>query len=176
MNVFFQTGIIHDAMACASYLKFHPTLPKQGAPVLTRNLTHNPTANISQRHSVEVANAGNYCFYYTLFCIEKCIYFFFVFFSGRYLHIQESSLETLTRSALNASANRARSKKNININNTDVTIIREEDNSTSKDSLHRNENDIICVLPSALRALLALWDSMSEVLPHHRAPKKDSEK
>lgn len=57
--IFSQIGIIHDAMACASYLKFHPTLPKQGAPVVTRNQTHNPNTNISQRHSVEVANAGN---------------------------------------------------------------------------------------------------------------------
>lgn len=108
--------------------------------------------------------------------ISKTDFMFTNFFSGRYLHIQDSSLETLTRSALNASANRARSKKNININNTDVTIIKEEDNNASKDSLPRSENDIVCVLPSALRALLALWDSMSEVLPHHRGPKKDNDK
>lgn len=30
-------GIVHDAMACASFLKFHPTLPKQGALVVTRH-------------------------------------------------------------------------------------------------------------------------------------------
>lgn len=24
-------GIVHDAMACSSFLKFHPTLPKNGA-------------------------------------------------------------------------------------------------------------------------------------------------
>lgn len=30
-------GIVHDAMACASFLKFHPTLPKQGAMVVTRH-------------------------------------------------------------------------------------------------------------------------------------------
>lgn len=30
-------GLVHDAMACASFLKFHPTLPKQGALVVTRH-------------------------------------------------------------------------------------------------------------------------------------------
>lgn len=29
-------GIVHDAMACASFLKFHPSLPKEGALVVTR--------------------------------------------------------------------------------------------------------------------------------------------
>ena len=29
-------GVVHDAMACASFLKFHPSLPKQGALVVTR--------------------------------------------------------------------------------------------------------------------------------------------
>lgn len=84
-------GIVHDAMACASFLKFHPTLPKEGALVVTR---HHPVVGndrmnelskeekAKQRHSVEVSNAGNY------------------------LHIQPSTLETLTRSAANANANR----------------------------------------------------------------------
>lgn len=51
-------------MACASFLKFHPTLPKQGAQVVTRHqdvpidkrrreLTKEERAR--QRHSVEVS-------------------------------------------------------------------------------------------------------------------------
>uniref|UniRef100_A0A8D8RF51 RCR-type E3 ubiquitin transferase n=1 Tax=Cacopsylla melanoneura TaxID=428564 RepID=A0A8D8RF51_9HEMI len=44
-------GVVHDAMACASYLKFHPTLPKQGALVVTRHIQR----RASQRHSVEVS-------------------------------------------------------------------------------------------------------------------------
>ncbi|KAI5730737.1 hypothetical protein M8J76_016854 [Diaphorina citri] len=45
-------GIVHDAMACASFLKFHPTLPKQGALVVTRHIQR----RASQRHSVEVSS------------------------------------------------------------------------------------------------------------------------
>lgn len=53
-----SSGIAHDAIACAAFLKFHPLLPKQGAQVITR-----PPQDVStprhQRHSVEVSNAGN---------------------------------------------------------------------------------------------------------------------
>ncbi|XP_077301662.1 E3 ubiquitin-protein ligase MYCBP2-like [Arctopsyche grandis] len=145
-------GIVHDAMACASYLKFHPSLSKQGAPVVTRNIPNNPPPNVSQRHSVEVANAGYY------------------------LHIQESSLESLTRSALNANANRSRSKRNSNLAVSDVTVIKEEENTASKDSLPKSENDVVCVLPAALRSLLALWDSMSEILPQTPSMKRNNDK
>lgn len=96
--------------------------------------------------------------------------------AGYYLHIQESSLESLTRSALNASANRARSKRNSNLAASDVTVIKEEDNNASKDSLPKPENDVVCVLPAALRCLLALWDSMSEILPQTPPMKKNNDK
>lgn len=84
-------------MACASFLKFHPTLPKQGALVITRNLEPpvdkrrqdlTKEERARQRHSVEVTtNAGSY------------------------LHIKPATLESLTRSAANANANRNRSKR-----------------------------------------------------------------
>lgn len=45
-------GLVHDAMACASFLKFHPNLPKQGALVVTR---HN-----SQRYRVGYFFTCNY--------------------------------------------------------------------------------------------------------------------
>lgn len=31
-------GIVHDAMACSSFLKFHPTLPKNGAFIKDPNV------------------------------------------------------------------------------------------------------------------------------------------
>lgn len=110
-------------MACASFLKFHPTLPKQGTTVVTRNsqmtldrrhreLTKEERAR--QRHSVEVTNAGNY------------------------LHIQPSTLESLTRSAANASANRNRRKQSENFG-----------------------YQTISVLPPALKSLVYLWEEVT---------------
>ncbi|XP_064076475.1 E3 ubiquitin-protein ligase MYCBP2 [Vanessa tameamea] len=66
-------GIVHDAIACAAFLKFHPQLPKAGARVVTRP-PHDTPPPRPQRHSVEVSNAG------------------------QYLQINPSPLETLTRS------------------------------------------------------------------------------
>lgn len=125
-------GIVHDAMACASFLKFHPTLPKQGALVVTRQpdvpidkrrqeLSKEEKAR--QRHSVEVSNAGNY------------------------LHIQPSTLETLTKSA--ASANRKRPNK------YPSTIINEE----SGDGNYGYHT--ISVLPPALKSLVFLWEELT---------------
>lgn len=125
-------GIVHDAMACASFLKFHPSLPKQGALVVTRHghpehlvdkrqqeLTREERAR--QRHSVEVSTAGTY------------------------LHIQPSTLETLTRSAANASANRARNRK------PQEGVIKEE----------AEGYQTISVLPPALKSLVYLWEELS---------------
>ncbi|KAL1517027.1 hypothetical protein ABEB36_000847, partial [Hypothenemus hampei] len=128
-------GIVHDAMACASFLKFHPSLPKQGAQVVTRHqdlvvdkraseITKEERAR--QRHSVEITNAGNY------------------------LHIQPATLESLTRSAANASANRNRSRK--------VTdgMIKEE---TGQDQVYTYQT--ISVLPPALKSLVYLWEELT---------------
>ncbi|XP_061382096.1 E3 ubiquitin-protein ligase MYCBP2 isoform X5 [Danaus plexippus] len=76
-------GTVHDAIACAAFLKFHPQLPKGGARVVTRPQPEAAPAR-PQRHSVEVTNAG------------------------QYLHIHPSTLETLTRSGTEASTSRAR--------------------------------------------------------------------
>lgn len=108
------SGIVHDAMACASFLKFHPNLPKAGALVsksvpinqipvqlsgcsalnqisvnstATRQLTKEERAR--QRHSAaEVMGSGS---------------------SGYYglSQIQPGALDALTRSAANAAANRS---------------------------------------------------------------------
>lgn len=86
-------GLVHDAMACASFLKFYPSLPKEGALVVTRRDATEGKVPLSreqkaqQRHSVEVANAGNY------------------------LNIRPSTLETLTKSG-NSSVNNRRYRKN----------------------------------------------------------------
>ncbi|KAG5884570.1 hypothetical protein JTB14_006595 [Gonioctena quinquepunctata] len=130
-------GLVHDAMACASFLKFHPTLPKQGAAVVTRNqdlpvdkrhkeLTKEERAR--QRHSVEVSNAGNY------------------------LHIQPSTLESLTRSAANASANRNRRKIN-------EGVIKEEGEKFGSTDNYGYQT--IMVLPPALKSLVYLWEELT---------------
>lgn len=124
-------------MACASFLKFHPTLPKQGALVVTRHPYSELPANkrrqelskeerARQRHSVEVSTAG------------------------AYLHIQPSVLETLTRSAANASANRNRIRK------VSDNVIKEEATSDGKFSYQT-----VSVLPPALKCLVYLWEELT---------------
>lgn len=122
-------------MACASFLKFHPTLPKQGALVVTRHPYSELPANkrrqelskeerARQRHSVEVSTAG------------------------AYLHIQPSVLETLTRSA--ASANRSRTRK------VSDNVIKEEAASDGKFGYQT-----VSVLPPALKSLVYLWEELT---------------
>lgn len=62
----FVTGIVHDAIACAAFLKFHPLLPKQGARVVTRKTSYDVAQQRPQRHSVEVSSAG------TIFISKTC--------------------------------------------------------------------------------------------------------
>ena len=127
-------GIVHDAMACASFLKFHPTLPKQGALVVTRGesdsnkilLTKEQKAQ--QRHSVEVATAGTY------------------------LNIRPSTLESLTKSGNSSILNR-RYRKNGSNNGE---IIGLEPDKTKLHSLP----EIVTVLPPALRCLVYLWEEL----------------
>ena len=58
-------GIVHDAMACASFLKFHPDLTKQAAFQCRPDIRERPEVKLTkeqkarQRHSVEVS-ACNY--------------------------------------------------------------------------------------------------------------------
>lgn len=135
-------------MACASFLKFHPTLPKQGALVVTRHAYAEMPANkrrqeltkeekARQRHSVEVSTAGNY------------------------LHIQPSVLETLTRSAANANANRHRSRK------VPENVINEEttgEKSPAADKMNsdeKHEYHTVSVLPPALKYLVYLWEDLT---------------
>ncbi|XP_050560251.1 E3 ubiquitin-protein ligase MYCBP2 isoform X7 [Spodoptera frugiperda] len=123
-------GIVHDAIACAAFLKFHPQLPKQGARVVTRP-AHDVTPARHQRHSVEVSNAG------------------------LYLRIHPTTLETLTRSGIEASTSRMR--------NAVDTPIREEENlpGPSTDPAGSSRY-VVNVLPPAMRALVALWDALYE--------------
>lgn len=106
-------GIVHDAMACASFLKFHPELPKnlaaidadaveqdaqRAAAVAAASAADGMTREqrAQQRYSVEVANAGNY------------------------LNIRPSTLETLTKCG-NSSVYNRRGRKIM-----DVSIFRVE--------------------------------------------------
>ncbi|CAK1554738.1 unnamed protein product [Leptosia nina] len=126
-------GTVHDAIACAAFLKFHPQLPKAGAVVVTRGTGHDSPIPKPQRHSVEVSNAG------------------------QYLRINPSTLETLTRSGTEASSSRARRSD----------VIREEDSHSNMfeagpSSSSSQPTSVVNVLPPALRALVALWDSLCE--------------
>jgi len=128
-------GIVHDAMACASFLKFHPSLPKQGALVVTRQTVvqssdkQQQEQKARQRHSVEVTNADNY------------------------LHIYSSTLETLMRSAANANANRSRKKQE--------NTIKEEIQASASKLSSLPEFHTVAVLPPALKSLVFLWEELS---------------
>lgn len=125
-------GIVHDAMACASFLKFHPGLPKEGATVVTRRgeggdarLQLSREQKAQQRHSVEVANAGNY------------------------LNIRPSTLETLTKSGNCSLHNRSKHRKNL-LNQGG------EDPAQKLQALP----EVVSVLPPALRCLVYLWEQI----------------
>uniref|UniRef100_H3A1N3 RCR-type E3 ubiquitin transferase n=1 Tax=Latimeria chalumnae TaxID=7897 RepID=H3A1N3_LATCH len=56
-------GIVHDAMACSSFLKFNPELSKEHAPIRS-NLTSQQSADeketkLKNRHSLEISSALN---------------------------------------------------------------------------------------------------------------------
>lgn len=143
-------GIVYDAMACASFLKFHPGLPKQGALVVTRQNSGqssgdagNPQQNQAsddsqlkkelrarQRHSVEVTTNND----------------------GDYLRIQPSTLETLTRSAANAS--RARNKTR----SDSTPATKDQDQQLNAFPEH---NPVVAILPPALKSLVFLWEELS---------------
>lgn len=60
-------GLVHDAIACASFLKFHPLIPKHNvnnydSMILDKRRESILTKEekIQQRHSVEIANTSNY--------------------------------------------------------------------------------------------------------------------
>lgn len=136
-------GIVHDAMACASFLKFHPTLPKQGALVVTRPANPDPPIDkrrqeltreerARQRHSVEVTPAA-----------------------GNYLHIQPSTLESLTRSAANANANRNRPRK------LPDAIIKEGILTEKFTEGNAVSGCTVAVLPPALKCLVYLWEDLT---------------
>lgn len=124
-------GIVHDAMACASFLKFHPSLPKDTALLSSENLVANDTVLLSreqraqQRYSVEVANAGNY------------------------LNIRPSTLETLTKSGNSSVLNR-RYRKNV----TEVS------NGTSDQPKLEALPEMVTICPPALRCLVYLWEQL----------------
>ncbi|KAL9885814.1 MYC binding protein highwire isoform 2-T2 [Glossina fuscipes fuscipes] len=125
-------GVVHDAMACASFLKFHPNLPKEGTIVVTRRDHSDSKQQLSreqkvqQRHSVEVANAGNY------------------------LNIRPSTLETLTKSG-NFSVSNRRYRK------TQSNDISDTEGGSEKPKLH-SLPEVVTVLPPALRSLVYLWE------------------
>ncbi|KMZ09796.1 uncharacterized protein Dsimw501_GD15825 [Drosophila simulans] len=131
-------GVVHDAMACASFLKFHPGLPKEGATVVTRRgeggdprLQLSREQKAQQRHSVEVANAGNY------------------------LNIRPSTLETLTKSGNCSLHNRSKYRKNL-LSGGGGAINSGDDTAQKLQALP----EMVSVLPPALRCLVYLWEQI----------------
>jgi E3 ubiquitin-protein ligase MYCBP2 len=61
-------GLVHDAIACASFLKFHPSINKSNVYGMEQTLVHEQRHHetltkeekIQQRHSVEITNTSNY--------------------------------------------------------------------------------------------------------------------
>ncbi|XP_055618511.1 E3 ubiquitin-protein ligase highwire isoform X2 [Toxorhynchites rutilus septentrionalis] len=57
-------GLVHDAMACASFLKFHPSISKKESENMPVGNPHEHLLTreqkVLQRHSVEISNAGTY--------------------------------------------------------------------------------------------------------------------
>nr|XP_018897368.1 PREDICTED: E3 ubiquitin-protein ligase MYCBP2-like [Bemisia tabaci] len=142
-------GIVHDAMACASFLKFYPTLSKQGVTVTPRHIKREKIA--SHRHSVEVSMAESF------------------------LHIAPSTLETLTltRQAATVSANRQHRAKH----KQQQSIIKEEVTGDKRPStqsqlqmlgerIEKGKQDEGKVpqpsmLPPALKCLVLLWEQLT---------------
>ncbi|XP_074845195.1 E3 ubiquitin-protein ligase MYCBP2 isoform X7 [Carettochelys insculpta] len=55
-------GIVHDAMACSSFLKFNPELSKEHAPIrssLNQQPTEEKETKLKNRHSLEISSALN---------------------------------------------------------------------------------------------------------------------
>ncbi|XP_059573809.1 E3 ubiquitin-protein ligase MYCBP2 isoform X17 [Alligator mississippiensis] len=55
-------GIVHDAMACSSFLKFNPDLSKEHAPIrssLNQQPTEEKETKLKNRHSLEISSALN---------------------------------------------------------------------------------------------------------------------
>ncbi|XP_018102757.1 E3 ubiquitin-protein ligase MYCBP2 isoform X7 [Xenopus laevis] len=56
-------GIVHDAMACSSFLKFNPDLSKEHAPIRCSLNSQQPTdekeVKLKNRHSIEISSALN---------------------------------------------------------------------------------------------------------------------
>ncbi|KAG8222416.1 hypothetical protein J437_LFUL004875 [Ladona fulva] len=136
-------GVVHDAMACASFLKFHPGLPKNGAVVVARDgtgtidLSGMPGASMEafvsgmgqgealtkeqkarQRHSVEVS-------------------------MGTYLHIQPSSpwMPELIGQGQGA-----------------AEVI---GSTAPTGDTQQQQFKTVTVLPPALKALVTLWEEVS---------------
>ncbi|XP_068159965.1 LOW QUALITY PROTEIN: E3 ubiquitin-protein ligase highwire [Drosophila tropicalis] len=138
-------GVVHDAMACASFLKFHPGLPKEGATVVTRREAGDARLQLSreqkaqQRHSVEVANAGHY------------------------LNIRPSTLETLTKSGNSSLHNRSKHRKNPLTSNGDsehAPLLSQTAASSQKGQGLQALPELVSVLPPALRCLVYLWEQI----------------
>lgn len=149
-------GLVHDAMACSSFLKFHPSLPKHNALLVAMSAAEPKEVLLSreqraqQRYSVEVANAGSY------------------------LNIRPSTLETLTKSSESSHQNRKYRKnaaevgremsfgsRSTYINYVFLFFCKFQNSNVSGESSKlQSLPEIMPVCPPALRCLLFLWEQL----------------
>lgn len=116
-------GLVHDAMACSSYLKFHPSLPKRNALTfandeIREDILLSKEQRARQRYSVEVANAGNY------------------------LNIRPSTLETLNKSGQSSISNRRNRKVNAEVESRS-SVSMQNDTDSFEFSLHFPESNYV---------------------------------
>ena len=157
-------GIVHDTMAVASYLKFHPTLSKEGsrsAAAPSKEDAHSKNV-MRQRHSVEVIS--------TAYLKSK---------AAEMLAIGDSTLggvaeSALEKSALNANANRnissGQSPQQHDLSATSSSILSSEEMLMSGGAVGSMKQ--ICSggdqmnLPPTMRLLVVLWEDIRSYCKH----------
>lgn len=127
-------GLVHDAIACASFLKFHPSINKSNVYAMDQTLIHEQQQHrqhhemltkeekIQQRHSVEITNTSNY------------------------LNARPSTLEALTKSGYCCVHYRKQRGKHADLQN-----ISDEFGAASAHGC-----------PPALKCLIFVWDELNK--------------
>lgn len=131
-------GIVHDAMACASFLKFHPDLPKQLPKVPKHDLTVERPETLSKeqkarlRHSVEVS-------------------------ASNFLTVQSNTAQALARSLANANVNKNKLPKPAETIKEESTFIGTAENKGIVDTLRKfKQDDKLVTSSSTAMPLLAV--------------------
>ena len=159
-------GIVHDTMAVASYLKFHPTMSKDGSR-LTPSKEDASKSIMRQRHSVEVIS--------TAYLKSK---------AAEMLAVGDSALGGVAESALEKSAMNANANRNI----SGQSPQNPEGSGTASSSILSSADEIIMSggqvggsakqlkggvggdqinnLPPTMRLLVLLWEEIRSYCKH----------